>query len=466
VTKLVCAVAAGAVAAVVVPLTRPGVGWLIAAVAMVVSGFVAGFAAGPRRRPGAGRLLAGLGAVLLVAAGTLRAAGWLFVLCLAVAVPLGSLAVAGGAGTWRGTARGAVAVPAAVPRAVRGVRVTAPRRLLPGALAGAALTVVSAVLFARADAVFANLLRQAAGPLAPARLLVFAAVAALALGAAAARRTTPADEDPAAPRRLRRLDWAVPVAALDVLFVVFVGVQVTVLFAGKGYVLGHGGPDYAVYARGGFWQLTAVTLLTLAVVGVVAHRAARETVADRRLVRLLVGPLCLLALVVVASALRRMGLYVEAYGFPRVRLLAFGFEALLGAGFGLVLAAGVRLRAPWLPGAAVGTVVAAVLGLVALNPDGYIAHTVIDRYRHDGHLDAAYLSGLSADAVPEIDRLPAEYRTCVLAGLAERPSTVDTWYAANAGRHAAARILAARPVPRDAQPCPWIVYGPHDAGYP
>jgi len=102
----------------------------------------------------------------------------------------------------------------------------------------------------------------------------------------------------------------------------------------------------------------------------------------------------------------------------------------------------------------------ALLGLVAVNPDAYIAGTVIARYHHDGHLDAAYLSVLSADAVPEIDRLPEPYRSCVLAGLAGRPSTVDPWDAANAGRSVAWRVLRARPVPPDTVPCRQVFLSP------
>ena len=97
--------------------------------------------------------------------------------------------------------------------------------------------------------------------------------------------------------------------------------------------------------------------------------------------------------------------------------------------------------------------------VVALNPDAYIARTVIARYHHDGHLDAAYLSVLSADAVPEIERLPEPYRSCVLAGLTGRPSTVDGWYAVNAGRRAA---LKARPPEPGAVPCPQVFRGPTD----
>ncbi len=54
-------------------------------------------------------------------------------------------------------------------------------------------------------------------------------------------------------------------------------------------------------------------------------------------------------------------------------------------------------------------------------------------------------------------------RAAVLAGAgAGRVSTVDPWYAVNVGRHRARAVLTARPVPGDAQPCPWVFRGPRD----
>src|SRR5438045_3861538 len=126
--SLPAALVAGTVCAVAVPLTEPGLGWPIGGLAVLVAVLVAG----PRRDWHPGRLLAGAGALLLVGAGTLRAAGWLFVLCLAAAVPLGSLAVAGTGRTWRRAARGAVAVLFAVPGAGELVRAVRLPRILPG----------------------------------------------------------------------------------------------------------------------------------------------------------------------------------------------------------------------------------------------------------------------------------------------------------------------------------------------
>lgn len=67
-------------------------------------------------------------------------------------------------------------------------------------------------------------------------------------------------------------------AALVALFAAFVLVQITVLFGGDAHVREAGEPTYAEHARGGFWQLLAVTALALAVLAA----AARWAPASRR----------------------------------------------------------------------------------------------------------------------------------------------------------------------------------------
>lgn len=253
-----------------------------------------------------------------------------------------------------------------------------------------------------------------------------------------------------ASTRVRRAEWAVPVGALAALFTAFVLVQVAVLFGGDTHV-GAGGPTYAEYARGGFWQLLAVTALTLAVLAAAARYAPREVPADRVLVRVLLGTLTALTLVIVASALFRMHTYEQAYGFTRLRVLVSVCEAWLGSVLLLVLAAGVRLRGRWLPEAAVATAAAALLGLAAANPDGFIADRNVTRYADTGSVDLPYLSGLSPDAVPALNRLPTPLRDCALARTAAHLSD-DDWRAWNLARTQARTIL--RNVPARAASCP------------
>ena len=155
---------------------------------------------------------------------------------------------------------------------------------------------------------------------------------------------------------------------------------------------------------------------------------------------------------IVASALHRMHTYEQAYGVTRLRLVVSVGEAWLGSVLLLVLAAGVRLRGRWLPEAAVGTAVAALLALAAANPDGLIADRNLARYARTGSVDLAYLSGLSADAVPALDRLPAPLRDCALARVGRRLAGAEDWRGANLGRAEARTVL--RRAPAGPASCP------------
>src|SRR5665811_2172612 len=114
----------------------------------------------------------------------------------------------------------------------------------------------------------------------------------------------------------------------DAMVLAFVLVQVGGLVDGHEHILETVGLTYAQYAREGFAQLVVATALTLAVVAVAARRAPRESERDRRISRAALGVLCVGTLGVVASALRRMDLYVEAFGMTRLRLFVVVVEVV------------------------------------------------------------------------------------------------------------------------------------------
>ncbi|GAB3950227.1 hypothetical protein GCM10027614_50320 [Micromonospora vulcania] len=303
------------------------------------------------------------------------------------------------------------------------------------------------LLFSSADAVFADLVAGLLPELAAGRAFGWVTrlllLGLLLLGSAyLVNRPPDLDGLVRTPGRpVHRLEWSLPLALLDALFAAFVTVQLTVFFGGEKHVLRTAGLTYAEYARSGFWQLLVVTALTLLVIAIAARRAPRATRADRLLVRVLLGTLAALSLVVVASALYRMQVYADAYGATRLRLVVAAVELWLGLLFVLVGVAVVRLRAEWLPRLVVGTAVLALLGLALVNPDRLIAERNVDRYLETSRLDVIYLSGLSADAVPALDRLPAPLRACALREMtSELPQ--DGLWAANLSRERARRELA------------------------
>lgn len=453
---LVAAACAGLVAAATVPVDRPGIGWLAAGAT------VAGAVTTVRRRTGRSakpeqaalpadpeRLWWTFAALALLAVGTFRAAGWLFVLCAAAAAVAGSLAVVGRR-AGRGVVRDAAAVPLAsfgalawVYSAQTGLHNGAgPRRRRLGASVAVTvgLLVVFVPLLAEADATFAVLVEalmpRMDGATVARWTIVFLVAGVGSLSAVyllAGAATGPGEQPSRPPRTLTRGEWGLPVGALIAVFAVFVGAQLVALFGGDGYVQRTAGLTYAEYARSGFWQLSAVTVLTLAVILFVLHRAARDSVADRRWLRALLSAVSALTLVMVASALGRMWTYQEAYGFTVLRLLVGSCELWLGVVYILVIVAVLRLELAWLPRVTVGTAVAALLALSALNPEGLVAQQNIDRWQHGEEIDLYYLAGLSADIVPAIDRLPAAMRVDLRNQLARRLDD-DTWNSWNLAR--------------------------------
>ncbi|MFF3225882.1 DUF4153 domain-containing protein [Nocardia suismassiliense] len=390
----------------------------------------------------------------LLAVGTFRAAGWLFTLCVVAACVAGSLAVVGRRSV-HGVLYDVIAWPLAslssVPwvyagaKQMRGGKSRREQGVVLSVVVTVALLAVFIPLLGGADATFAKLLEPLTPEIATDRvvqkIVLFVVVGLAAVGAlyVLAGPPQPATESGNEPvRTLRRLEWALPVSALTVLFAVFVGAQFVALFGGDDYVQRTAGLTYAEYARTGFWQLSLVTILTLAVILVVLRWAGQESAADRLWLRVLLSAVSVLSLVIVASALGRMWTYQQAYGFTLLRLLVEVCELWLGLVYLLVLAAVFSLRRMWLPRAVIGTAMATLLALAVLNPERLIADQNIDRWERGKPLDTSYLSELSTDILPAIDRLPEPMRTQVRERVRAQLDA-DTWQSWNLSRADAAR---------------------------
>jgi hypothetical protein len=431
--------AAGLVTALAVPEGPPGLGWLVTAVVLAALVVAVRWHARPvAPSPSALRHAAGWGALAvgLASVAVLRDADWLVALCLLAAVAAGSIAVAGRA--FRSVAVAAAAVwPAAaraLPWVLRGLpRGTASARVALSALAALALVAVFLPLLASADAAFAAAV-DAVVPVfdgdAAARAAVLAGIGAAGVLGAAHLVVAPPEPAPPAVRtsRLRPVEWALPLGVLAALFAAFLAVQVVVLLGGDAHVRATTGLTYAEHARAGFWQLLAVTVLALGVI-----RLGQRWAPGGRRAPLAV--LAVLALGVVATALGRMWLYQQAYGFTVLRLLVVVCEVWLGIGFLLVLVAVLRRRPT---GGLVVTGAVLLLGLALADPERIVAELDVARHAATGSIDVEYLSTLSADAAPALDALPEPLRSCALGDRA--PDADADWRSLNAARAAAADI--------------------------
>ncbi|GAB3451813.1 DUF4153 domain-containing protein [Actinophytocola sediminis] len=464
---LAAAAVAGVGAIVLLPLDRPGIGMFLTGllmVAAVIYTYRRSLAADTPRHFTRMSPVWTVASLALLAAGAVRAAEWLFVLCVLAACVTGSLAAVG-----RRTAGSVlyevIAVPIAALRALpwvmRAVRwrpergdSAARRRLSRSVLASLVLLAVFVPLLSGADATFAHLVERLTPDLDLSTFtrwgFVFGVAGFGVVGACylVASPLAPADAATARRRLAHRVEWALPLGVLVALFAVFVAVRVVVLFGGEEYLRRTSGLTAAEYARSGFWQLSAATVLTLALVGAALRWAPTSTRADRTWQRALLGALSVLSLVLVASALSRMWTYQQAYGFTVLRLLVEACELWLGVVFVLVLVSLVRLRPAWLPRALVGAAAAALLALVALNPERFVADRNIDRAEHGLPLDVDYLGYFSADVVPAIARLPETTRWCVLQAVAVRVDP-DDWNAWNLSRSTARDVLAGNETTRN-----------------
>lgn len=293
---------------------------------------------------------------------------------------------------------GSRAVSASTAAVVRGVALAVPLLLLLGAL------------LASADAVFASALQfslpmpdDAAGH------LVLVVVGALAVGGVLrTASSTTGGEVPVITRRLGPVEWTIVLSGLVTLFSAFAIAQVVTLAGGARHVLKTEGLTYAEYARTGYVQLIAVAgLAGLALAGLSAV-ASMPSVRSRRRFTVLAELTVALTGVILAVAVRRLGLYEEAYGWTMLRLVSKAGAIWLGVV--LVLAAmrlaGFHRHREWLLPAALAAGFVIVLVLNAINPEAIVARHNLGLPRE---IDPAYLATrLSDDALPTIvESLPS-----------------------------------------------------------
>lgn len=158
----------------------------------------------------------------------------------------------------------------------------------------------------------------------------------------------------------------------------------------------------------------------------------------------MLGVLCVLTLVILASAMLRLQLYIDVFGLTRMRVTAEAWIVWSALVFGLVIAAGalntIGRRTRWLPRAMVALGALALAVFAYSNPDLRIAES-----HHDLDLsavDTPYLRDLSADAVPGLIELEGEDRDCSVDRIGERLWHDDDFAATNLSRERARTLLA------------------------
>jgi hypothetical protein len=299
------------------------------------------------------------------------------------------------------------------------------------------LVVVFAALFMSADAVFADLVLNIVRidfDLIASHLVLFLVCAWLGIGYL--RGYVTGTELPPlrvlwrdgplldlVPRRptLGITEVATALAALDLLFLLFVIVQFRYLFGGDALVQVTPDLTYAEYARRGFFELVFAAVLVVPVLLAADWLLARRQQGDDLVFRALAGVQIALVLAITASALHRLRLYHASYGLTESRFYAMVLLIWIGVMLLWLAATVLRGRRDIFAFGALAAGLSTVALLFVINPDAIVARTNVARMASADasvRFDVAYATSLSADAVPvlidALSALPADVQ-CPLA---------------------------------------------------
>jgi hypothetical protein len=245
---------------------------------------------------------------------------------------------------------------------------------------------------------------------------------------------------------LGNTEVATVLAALDLLFLLFVIVQFRYLFGGDRLVRVTPDLTYAEYARRGFFELVVAVVLVVPVL--LAADWLRDR-GDRRadvVFRILASAQIALVLAITASAFQRLRLYHASYGLTEQRFYAMVLLVWIGTMLVGLAATVLRGRRDAFACGALASGLATVAVLFVINPDAIVARTNVARMSSADapvRFDVAYATSLSADAVPMlidvVSTLPPDVQ-CPIARHMLRRSASDrdrsirgwNWSAANA----------------------------------
>jgi hypothetical protein len=204
---------------------------------------------------------------------------------------------------------------------------------------------------------------------------------------------------------------ATALAAIDLLFLVFVIVQFRYLFGADTLVQITPNLTYAQYARRGFFELVFAVVLVVPVLLAADWLLDRRIRRDALVFRGLAGVQIGLVLAIAASALQRLRLYHASYGLTESRFYAMVLLIWIGAMLFWLAATVLRGRRDSFAIGTLASGLATVALLFVVNPDAVIARANVARMASADapvRFDVAYATSLSADAVPVlIDALPA-----------------------------------------------------------
>ncbi len=351
-------------------------------------------------------------------------------------------------------------------RQVAGDRVARSRMfaVLRGLLLALPVLIVFVALLATADLVFGDLVENAlawvdlervAEALGRGFVVIVSGIFFLGALITALRTREPreliGERQPILKPFLGFIETVIILGAVVLVFGLFGTIQLQYLFGGEANITS-AGYTYSEYARRGFSELVWAAFLSLGLIFALGNWSHRIDKRQRWTFIGLSTALVVMLGVALASALMRLQLYENAFGFTRLRtythVFIFWLAALLVVF--LVLLYLQRLRTFTIFAAAAALGFAATLS--AVNVDGFIAARNLVRFEQTGDLDVVYLASLTPDALPATSEWMRQTRLMVPleliaqlaceAGVLSFELSDDSWQSFHLGRQRAWNALA------------------------
>ncbi|MEN6461103.1 MAG: DUF4173 domain-containing protein [Syntrophomonas sp.] len=161
------------------------------------------------------------------------------------------------------------------------------------------------------------------------------------------------------------------------LYVLFIGSQLPYFFSAFVGERPEGWQVYSEYARSGFFELCSIAAINLSVLMVV-NLLSLKLCRDSKVLKILNSLLAILTLILIATAMSKMAMYIGAYGLSMRRLLPCFFMIFLA-----VICGGVVALQKWhfsIARLAVGVGVVMLCTLCLLDTDSLVARYNAERY--------------------------------------------------------------------------------------